>query len=302
MINIVLCADEGYAPYAAVVMASVLANAENPRRLCFFLLTAGIQPLTARRLKEFVKLHDAGITIVEADTSALRGIQTRRFGAAALLRLFLHEYLPERCQRAIYLDCDVMVRTDLETLWSMPLDRHVAAAAMDLTSKPRDGASGSADDYFNSGVMLIDLTAWQSRQIGEKALACLHEKGETFRYPDQDALNKTLAGAWMRLDPRWNFQPTAYAAVEKRYSHLAAHLPALEEAIKQPCIVHFIGATKPWHGMCVHPLKNEFFFYSQQTPWPLSRGSMLAQLSWAKRLRLAGRGFKTRRRQSMTRF
>ncbi|WP_148254174.1 glycosyltransferase [Aidingimonas lacisalsi] len=101
----------------------------------------------------------------------------------------------------------------------------------------------------------------------------------------------------MPLSPAWNFQPTAYAAVEKGYTHLRPYLRALENAIRTPRIVHFIGSVKPWHSMCVHPLQSVFLSYTQRTPWPIDARELRQRLPWSKRLRLAMKHRKIRRRR-----
>ncbi|MCK0743666.1 glycosyltransferase family 8 protein [Chromohalobacter nigrandesensis] len=298
--NIVLCADEGYARYAAVVMASAIANASNPERLCFFVLTTGLEADTQERLRDLVEEADAAIHISQVDVRELQGLKTGRFGIAALLPLLMHRYLPGDCERVIYLDCDVLVLGDLAGLWSMPLEGYVAAAAMDLCNSSSKHTRGAPDNYFNSGVILVDLMAWRRERVAEKALECL-QTDETARYPDQDALNQVLNGKWRRLEPEWNFQPTAYAAMEKRYAHLTQHLPYLEAASRGPQIVHFIGAVKPWHARCVHPFQDDFLAYSQQTPWPIEKAALRATLPWGKRIRLILKQPKIRRRRMLAR-
>jgi len=79
--------------------------------------------------------------------------------------------------------------------------------------------------------------------VVERALRYLEQEGDSVRCSDQDALNHVLTGSWYRLSPEWNFQLTACDAIEKRYSHLAPYLPAIEASIRHPRIVHFINAV-----------------------------------------------------------
>ncbi|MDT8878299.1 glycosyltransferase family 8 protein [Halomonas saccharevitans] len=298
--NIVLSADEHYARYGAVVMASVIANTSDPECLNFFMLTPGLREETKRSLRDSVERIGAVLHVIDVDADELVGVKAGRFGVAALLPLMMHRYLPEDCERVIYLDCDVLVRGDLSVLWSVPLEGHVVAAALDLCNPSSRRSRILPDSYFNSGVMLVDLTAWRGSEVGERALACLEKEGDDFRYPDQDALNRVLEGGWLRLAPEWNFQPTAYAAVEKRYEHLVPYLSELKAAIRHPRIVHFIGAVKPWHGGCVHPLQSDFIAYSRHTPWPIDKKALRSSLPWSRRIRLLFKKFKIRRRRRLT--
>ncbi|WP_419308094.1 glycosyltransferase family 8 protein [Chromohalobacter israelensis] len=298
--NVVLCADEGYARFGAVVMASAIANASHPEWLRFYVLTPGLEEVTAERLREMVSKSGAALHIIDVDVQALQGLPAGRFGIAALLPLLMHRYLPEDCERVIYLDCDMLVLGDLERLWELPLEGHVVAAAMDLCNPSSKHTRRDPDNYFNSGMMLVDLQAWRRESVAERALEYL-QVSETARYPDQDALNEVLEGKWYRLEPEWNFQPTAYSAVEKRYAHLTEYLPALKAAIRYPRIVHFIGAVKPWHARCVHPFQDDFIVYSTLTPWPIEKSALRSTLPWGRRIRLLLKQPKIRRRRRLAR-
>lgn len=298
--NVVLSADEAYARYGAVVMASIIDNAADPGQIRFFMLTPDMGEETRHRLHAFVEAGGAELDIIDVDVQALKGLKVGRFGTAALLRLLMHRYLPDDCERVIYLDCDVLVRSDLSDLWALSLHGLSAAAAMDICNTSISATRKNPDDYFNSGVMLIDLASWRSRHVGERALAYLEQNGDNARYPDQDALNHVLEGDCYQLPLSWNFQPTAYRAVKKHYPHLHKHLAALETAVLNPRIVHFIGAVKPWHPTCVHPFQEDFIAYSCHTPWPIDRKALMSSLPWSERMRMVLKQPKVRRRRRLT--
>lgn len=300
MINLVLCADEGYAKYGAVVMASAIKHSQCPERLRFFWLIQGVSEQTREGLHATVAGTGAQLELIEPNEEAFSDIELGRFGEASLLRLSMHRYLPSGCQRVIYLDCDLLVLGDVAELWSMPLKENTIGAAMDLCNRKMIHSRCSADHYFNSGVLLVDLDRWRDRRVLENALAYIEERSGQLKYPDQDALNYVLSEDWLRLPSAWNLQPTAYAAVEKNYAHLKSHLPELHEAIRSPRIVHFIGARKPWHPLCAHPLQELFVEHSCGTPWPIDATQLRGRVPFAKRIRFAMKTFKIQRRRKMT--
>lgn len=284
-IDIVLSADERYAPYAAVVIASALDQAHEPARYRFHMLTTGVSEGVQHGLKAVVARYKAQIIFSVVSRCELESLASGRFGAAALLRLYMQDYLPADCKRVIYLDCDVLVMEDLAVLWEVPLEQRVIAAALDLCRGSVSRQRRNFETYFNSGVMLIDLMAWRDEQVADRAVEYLKTNHDS-SFPDQDALNHVLEGRWKRLETQWNFQPTAYAAVEKRYAHLAAYHEEMKRAVAFPCVVHFIGGVKPWHPESTHPLAPEFIRYSAQTPWPINDRQLRKQLPWKKRMRL----------------
>jgi lipopolysaccharide biosynthesis glycosyltransferase len=152
--NIVLCADESYARYGSVVMASVIANAINTEQIHFFMLTPGMSEGTKNSLLTSVEESGVGLDIIDVDVAELKGFKAGRFGIAALLRLLMHRYLPNDCKRIIYLDCDLLVRSDLTELWTIQLNDYIAAATIDLYSPNSKGARKLPEEYFNSGVMI----------------------------------------------------------------------------------------------------------------------------------------------------
>ncbi|PMR69367.1 glycosyltransferase family 8 protein [Halomonas heilongjiangensis] len=302
MIDVVLCADANYARYGAAVMASAMAHARFPGRLRFHLLTPGLSEDVQCRLHAMVEASGSSINIMTAEPELPDGMALGRFGVSSLLPLYMHHYLPADCERVIYLDCDVVVLKDLAELWDTPLAGHTLAAAMDLCNPSNLHSRREPEHYFNTGVLLVDLPRWRAERVGESALACLKEEGASFKYPDQDALNHVLAGNWRRLSPAWNFQPTAYAAVEKRYPHLQPFRAELQAAIRSPGIVHFIGSTKPWHPACVHPLQGLFLHFSRSTPWPINDRELKSALPLTKRIRLAMKQPRIRRRRTLTEY
>ncbi len=111
----------------------------------------------------------------------------------------------------MYLDADILVLDDLESLWETDLEGAVVGAVLDgLDPKLKHGDPGFEEvprvqDYFNSGVLLIDLGRWREERISERALELLINHPQSL-FSDQDALNIVCDGRWKKLDPRWNFQ------------------------------------------------------------------------------------------------
>ncbi|WP_136254448.1 glycosyltransferase family 8 protein [Onishia niordana] len=299
IIDIVLSADDRYAPYAAVVMVSALENAHEPSRFRFHMLTTGFGEDVKDGLQGVVARYGAEIMFSIVSPCEIDSLASGRFGIAALLRLYMQDYLPPDCKRVIYLDCDVLVMEDLAILWGEALGDNIIAAGMDLCGASISRRRKNSESYFNSGVLLVDLVAWRDERVSEKSVEYLKAFNDS-QYPDQDALNHVLEGRWKRLAVKWNFQPTAYAAMEKRYSHLDGYFEEMEAAVISPAIVHFIGRVKPWHPECAHPLAADFIRYSLDTPWPINAHQLRENLPWEKRIRLWFKRPKQIRRRNLT--
>lgn len=298
MIDIVLCTDENYVRYYSVVVASALSNADKPSSYRFHVVTSGLTEETSTSIVSLAENMGAKLYIYNVDLDFFSTVKADlgRFGLSTLLRLYMGNSLPWDCNRVLYLDGDLIVLDDLTNLWNTDLQGHIIGAVPDLCS-PKVFESRSTP-YFNAGVLLIDLKKWRSNKIAEKALDFL-SKGDA-QYLDQDALNHVFSGRWCPLDVKFNMQPAAYTAYEKKYDYISRN--QIRDAVQFPNIVHFIGPVKPWHSVCRHPLQQLFLEFSALTPWPISKKTLLSQLSWGQRIKLMLKHRKIMKRRHLTRY
>ena len=131
--------------------------------------------------------------------------------------------------RLLLIDSDMIVNGSLRPLFERDMDGHPLAAVHD---------PGKSSDYFNAGLMLIDVDAFNARDLGRAAMRRLAAYPERPTFLDQDALNNVIAGDWLRLDRSWNF---FYAADPVKFER---------EDYDQARIAHFAG-PKPWEDFGV---------------------------------------------------
>ncbi len=181
-------------------------------------------------------------------------------------RLHLHQLL-NGVSRVIYLDTDVIVRSDLGALFDVDLKLSPIAAAIDyplvLAAERGEYISASGmrwrvDDYvrdylgmtnigtyFNAGILVIDLANLERSGALARADRFLTQKDCRCIFNEQDALNVALEGNFEVLDPRWNFMPQldTHANRERMTEQFRTVLKLCED----PWIIHFAG-QKPWEG------------------------------------------------------
>lgn len=294
MITVVLCADEGYVDKAAAVMASTICHSETPEALHFYLLGYNLSANTHQQLYQWFSSLPASLTIIDAENNSWPELALGRFGPAAMLRLGMHNWLPMSCRKVIYLDCDLVVLDDIANLLSFDMQNAPVACVANLQGTDQSRMGLDYRNYFNSGVLVVDLAGWKARNVLDQVEQILKQHDYTLDYPDQDALNLIFPD-WHRLPMRWNMQPYAYAAVEKSVAHYADWQEELGRATRHPAIIHFIGSRKPWHANSRHPLTDLYRHYHSLTPWqPLIRYS---SPSLQQRLKHALSWFKNRRRR-----
>jgi lipopolysaccharide biosynthesis glycosyltransferase len=131
------------------------------------------------------------------------------------------------------------VLDEIEPLLRVDLDGSVVAAVLDRVDAglkqnlPGLEALPRVRDYFNAGVLLIDLKRWREEQVTERAMDYLRQNPKTL-FMDQDALNVACDGRWKRVETRWNFQ-----------DHEKTNVLDLETS-RRPAIIHFVTDQKPW--------------------------------------------------------
>lgn len=260
LVHIALCCDLLYLQPLAVVMQSLIGTAHDPRRLHLWIMTDARDAAQLEPAVEIARAAGARCTLLStsaADALLRRAPIHGHLSAATYYRLFLPELLPAEVSRVLYLDTDVVVRQPIEDLWDTDLGCHSLAAVQ----KPRAGEFGEVglsreSDYFNAGVLLIDLPRWRSRRIGAAALEFALHRSDRIQGHDQSALNHVLAGNWKRLDPRWNQQ-------FKFFVHTSGYLrmdrAELRRLRHDPFIIHYTTASKPWHYLNDHPLRHRYY-------------------------------------------
>lgn len=216
-------------------------------------------------------LHDLlpSLSLLQASPEPLKGFPVNGHATiATYFRLLLPELLPSRSERVIFIDSDTIITSSLDELWEMPLHGKALAAVPEHRLSCRDHGY-IYGEYFNAGIMLIDLKKWRSSQLLERGRRFAQDHPDRLRHWDQDVLNHVFSGDWLPLDDRWNACPHLFGLTDG-YEEISEQLSESErEAIINPAIVHFAGPgpVKPWNARCKHPLRDRYLEAKSQTPW-----------------------------------
>lgn len=213
--------------------------------------------------------------IVLPVVNAYASVPTREnITAATYLRHQLPDVLAD-LRKVIYVDSDTIINADLTPLFDTDISRVLLAAVPDFAQllgslewhdyravyegeayKFRDYIEKVLEigdlaslPYFNAGVLLMNLDEWRKQRLGERVMGFVAEN--KLKFPDQDSLNRHVAGNFIRLDARWNAQ----APCAKRRAPFLRRLFHEKQSdwdavrhrwFRDPWIVHFAGANKPW--------------------------------------------------------
>lgn len=262
------------------MIRSLLDHVPPRRDLLLFIADGGLTEENKRKLLASWDRKRMQVAFVRPDARAVSSLKlSHHIHTAAYFRLLLPEILPPSIRRVLYLDCDLVVRSDISELWETDLRGLPLAAVQELlspfVSSPRGLLNyrplGLAPEtpYFNSGVMLMDLVQWRNERLGERIIQYIERQERDVRWWDQDGLNAVLAGKWFSLDPRWNVGALEIAFDRGEETPLTRE--AFDELLRGAAIIHFNSPLKPWNPG--YPYARRMFFERavQRTAWRAPR-------------------------------
>ncbi len=123
------------------------------------------------------------------------------------------------------------------------------------------------DAYFNAGVLLVDLDRMRTDGMADAVLDYARANAPNLLWRDQDALNVVMGEGRVALHPRWNCMNSV---MEFEEASRVFGPEAVEDARRRPAIRHFEGPSinKPWHRLADPPSQRLYRAYRRETPWP----------------------------------
>lgn len=271
--NIVLVANEGYVQHAAVMLCSLFETNKN-KAFDIYLLTDGISEISKSRLQKLCTKYNSHLTVKlpEQELGNSLGINLKelpvgQWNTMMYYKLFMPVMLPKECERCLFLDVDMIINDDIQTLYNWDLNGNIIAAAEDIpdcdeSHKPRLGMAQS-DIYINSGVMVCDLSAWREKEAVTPIFDYVKTIAEIIMN-EQDVIALYFMNEITLLPIRWNMTTFYFMRVPKIFEK---YLPQLQEAKRNPGVIHFAAPIKPWFKDCTHPYKYMYKRYLYKTLW-----------------------------------
>ncbi len=291
-IDLVCAADDAYAMPLAVTLRSMSNHLSPQVTARVFVLDGGISEISWAGLKETLADTSIELCAIRPDVNSLADLSiSHHISHTAYFRLLSAELLPTEIDKAIYLDSDLLIRDDLVQLWDRPLGNSYCLATVDIACPYIDARLGCANfrlaspylaarrpirnyrkldldgrgEYFNSGVMVMNLARWRRDNVAERLLRCLRDNQRFVWCWDQYALNVVFAGEWDRFSPRWNQGAHVFEYPSERYAPIDSSLWL--EMKRDPAIVHFTTEFKPWQFASNHPRGHLFYEGLLDTAW-----------------------------------
>ncbi len=200
---------------------------------------------------------------------------SRSFTVGSLFRLAAQDIIT--ADKAIYLDCDIIVRLDIRELWKIDIDGYCMAAVIDGNVRYKSAFSSwrvrcrlngcDSYSYVNSGVVIMNLAEIRKRgDFFRISAEWLRKHIHNASCPDQDAYNSIFRGSIKIIDSRFNV--------------ISGTNPG---GITENSVLHFAGAVKPWE-ISGHPSQTLYWKYYTHSAWGenSSREELIDAISSAK--------------------
>ena len=188
-------------------------------------------------------------------------------------RLLAGHLLPPDVERVLYLDPDILVINPLRPLWETALGDHLFAACAhtgktELVSSVNRVRLGVENDYFNSGVLLMDLARCRQEIVPQELFDYAAAHMNTLILPDQDMLNALFGDRVLPLsDVRWNYDARDYHG----YFVTSGGEVDMDWIMAHTAILHFCGKAKPWKRNYRYRFGALYKHYEQLTSHELER-------------------------------
>lgn len=258
-VAICLACSEEYAPFASLVVRSLVEHSCKNKKYDILVLTTDITRNTQVILKSCLS-NCKNITLrfvyVNSYIDNMSFFTWAHFTKNTYFRLLIPDIFSQY-EKVLYLDSDVIICNDVMKLLEMDissyylgacLDTHVVSYCYQANRTDRtynQKVLGLTDPYcyFQMGVVLFNISKI-NEDFPSGFLIGLTQKN-TFKWLDQDLLNKVFAGKIKKISNKWNVM-------------IANNLPLCDEcflppllrkeymdARKNPYIIHFIGKSMP---------------------------------------------------------
>ena len=217
-------ANGRYSKFTGTAMLSLFENSSTPPRRVHILhdntLTKDNRDkfiYLAGRYRQLVKFYNVEELCADriAEIKELFPTAAKtRYTIGMFYRFFIPQVLSPDIGKAIYLDSDTIVNLDISELWRVDLDYKPlgAIAEIGIESDPLSAKEKkylvknnlvAYEDYFNSGVLLLNLNYWRNNEFLTKGFRFVASNPE-MTYIDQDILNYLFSKNYVKLAEKFD--------------------------------------------------------------------------------------------------
>ena len=258
VIPIFFAVDDGYIPFLAVALESLIDNSSKDYYYSVKVLHTNVSEDNKKKINKYQR-YNVNIEFVDLNyyiEKVKDKLYTRDYYTkTTYFRLFVPDLYPQY-SKALYLDSDITITGDIAELYNIDIGNNLVAGVpdgavqtVDIFKDYVEKVVGVRDynNYFNAGILVMNLSELRKFKFQEKFLYLL----ENLKFAvaqDQDYLNRLCKGRVKIIENVWNAMP----------------MPELGIGANEVKLVHYNLNYKPWHYDNI--LYQEFFWkYAKKT-------------------------------------
>lgn len=266
-ISILAALDEHYLPQLHVLLTSLRLN-DPQEHMDLYLLQSAISREGLAAVERQCAAFGYGFFPVEVEDALFQNAPvTRQYPKEMYYRLLAPQLLPRQLERVLYLDPDILIINPIRPLWETDLRGNLFGAAAhtgktELANSVNQLRLGTQRDYYNSGMLLMDLDAGRREIHPRELFAYVEKHRKELILPDQDLLNGLFSWRILELeDVLWNYDARNYS----NYLLRSGGVCDLRWVMEHTAILHFCGKEKPWKPKYFHRFGVLYQHYVQLT-------------------------------------
>lgn len=255
-VNIVFICDEAYVIPTVTAITSLIENKNKDSVYTVYVVTNNLSVDSIGIFNKFTNIENVSIKII------VKSVEYSEFKIhnkamyvtkSACLKFELGNIL-SNLDKVLYLDGDVIVQKDLLELYNTELTNEYAAVVKDFFVMNRlkpsifERLNIAPREYFNSGVMLLNLAKIREDDIVEKLFE--YRKNGINVFMDQDTLNVVFGKDVKYLEVYNNFLTTYFTSFSikeiNNYFEIAQIVKNKNDILKKCLILHYASKIKPW--------------------------------------------------------
>lgn len=261
-LNIAYAPDDKYTNQTIVSIVSAIEN-NKKHQLEFIIMYS---KLSDDNMEKFKKLNfdNVKIRMLKIDETLFNNLPLSKW---VTVQAWFRIALPDLCKdldKICYLDCDTLVRGDLEELFRIDLTNKYLGGVKDvwgvLSHVKR--LSMESNIYLNSGMLLLNADFCRKESFFEKITNFANSNKSIIEFCDQDAINKVVDINKVVLHPKYNFMDTWWRG--GYHEHEAQDELDYLNAQTNAIIVHLTGIKPAFKG-CKNIFKDEWWQYAEKT-------------------------------------
>lgn len=256
-ISIAYAPDDNYVNQTVVSMKSALEHNEQVEFIIMY------SKLSAESMQKLGAVGGS-LRLIKMDESQFADLTLSKW---VTVQAWFRIKLPDLCKdldKVLYLDCDTLIRGNLDELFSMNLTGKYLAGVKDVwgVSKYVKRLGMKSGVYVNSGMLLFNCDYCRKEHFFDKVVDFAKNNAKIIEFCDQDSINKVVDEYKLVISPKYNLMDTWWRGgyYEFEGEEEAEYLHAKEN----PVIAHLTGLKPAFKG-CGNKFKDEWWEVAKKT-------------------------------------